>query len=264
MAANAPATRQQGPSPVAVMHQSIQKLRPQIELALPVGMTADRFARCVWTAVRAQPKLLQASPESVLAGVMVAAQMGLEPGPLGHVYLVPYKIKGRQECQLIIGYKGYVHLARRSEGIAIVARPVHAGDHFEYEYGLDEKLVHRPCDAPGELTHVYAVARATDGQRWFRVLAMVEVEARRARSQSAKSDYSPWSTDYESMSLKTSVRALVPFLPLSSLEASRATEADGGVTLGFSHDEYGSGLAVLSEWDLPDEVMGELETGGES
>jgi recombination protein RecT len=248
------------------MHDRLQELRPQIDMALPVGMTADRFARCVWTAIRAQPKLLEASPESVLAGVMVAAQMGLEPGPLGHVYLVPFKVKGRQECQLIIGYKGYVHLARRSEGIAVVARAVHEGDEFQYAYGLDERLIHVPSDNPGPLTHTYAVARAADGQRWFRVLHLAEIEQRKARSRSAHQDTSPWKTDYEAMSLKSAVRALVPFLPLSSLEASQAAEADGGVMLGMSTDSYGSGLVsadVLPEWELPDDVAGELGAGGE-
>jgi len=80
----------------------IQRLEPQLEKALPKHVTADRMARVALTAIRQNPKLQQADPMSLIASVMVAAQLGLEPNtPLGHCYIIPYKT----QAQFQIGYK---------------------------------------------------------------------------------------------------------------------------------------------------------------
>ena len=68
---------------------------------------------------------------------MQAVQLGLEPGLLGHCYILPYK----REATFIIGYKGMIDLARRSGHIqSIYAHAVHENDEFEYELGLHPKL----------------------------------------------------------------------------------------------------------------------------
>lgn len=58
-------------------------MRRQVEKALPMSMRADHFARVLLTECRKTPRLLECSRESFLAAVMTAAQLGLEPGPLG-------------------------------------------------------------------------------------------------------------------------------------------------------------------------------------
>lgn len=66
-----------------------------------------------------------------------------------------------KNVQLIIGYRGMIDLARRSRQIAsLSARVVREGDDFSFEFGLEEKLVHRPGEnEDAQVTHVYAVAR---------------------------------------------------------------------------------------------------------
>ena len=80
----------------------------------------------VMTELRKTPKLLECDAASLMGSIGQVAQLGLEVGGLlGHAYLIPY---GR-ECQLVIGYKGLMELARRSGQIkSIEARAVFEGD----------------------------------------------------------------------------------------------------------------------------------------
>src|SRR5690606_29938873 len=95
------------------IRQYLEKMKPQLAMALPKHITPDRMARIALTTIRTNPKLLECSVPSLLGAVMQAAQLGLEPGILGHCYIVPY---GR-EATFIIGYRGMIDLARRSGNI---------------------------------------------------------------------------------------------------------------------------------------------------
>ena len=201
-----------------LMKDQLSTDRQQQEFAAALGgtMAPERFIRVALTELRRNPKLLTATRESLLGALMVSAQLGLEPGgPLGHLYLVPY----RNQIQLIPGYKGLIALAAR-EGIAIDAHAVHRGDSFEYAYGLRPRLEHIPADDADELTHVWAIARA-GGHRWMRVLTKKEVEQYRRRSMAA--DTGPWVTDYEAMAIKTAIRRLFSVVPVQA--GSRFAEA---------------------------------------
>ena len=211
--------------------QLLETLKPQIARALPKKLTAERFTRIVLTTVRTTPALLRCKPESLMAAVMLSAQLGLEPGPLGHAYFVPYG----QEVTFIVGYKGMIHLARNSgELLSIEAREVCEADEFEYEYGLNPKLRHIPAEGDrGQLTHVYGVAHFKDGGHYFEVLPVSEVERYRQRSATGKgnSPKGPWASDYVAMARKTAIRRMAPYLPLSP-EAAQAVEADEGIVVG--------------------------------
>lgn len=226
----AAAAAQQGNGQVEVaqptVQQTIEQLKPQIMRALPKGMTADRFTRIVLTTLRTTPKLMECNPQSLLAAVMLSAQLGLEPGPLGHAYFVPY---GR-EVTFIVGYKGIIDLARRSGQIkSIEAREVCENDLFEYEFGLDPKLRHVPAMGDrGAPKLYYGVAHFVDGGHYFEVMSLADIEKFRARSKAK--DNGPWKTDYSAMAKKTVIRRMAPFLPVSS-ETARAIEADEGIVV---------------------------------
>ena len=212
-------------------------VRAQIARALPKHLTADRLIRIATTELRKTPKLAQCSPQSFLGAVIQCAQLGLEPGSaLGHVYIVPFdkwKKDGNRwvlvetVATVILGYRGMIDLARRSGQIeSIEAWPVYVGDAFECTLGLDPSLIHKPDwenagrTASDNLRFVYAVARLKDGGRQFAVMSRAEVEVIRDRTFSknrvdaAKYD-GPWKTDFEQMALKTVVRRLFKFLPVS-------------------------------------------------
>lgn len=205
---NAPA------SPANTIAAYLKKMGPEIEKALPKHMDADRLARIALTTIRTNPKLLECSIPSLMGSVMQAAQLGLEPGLIGHCYIIPYG----KEATFIIGYKGMIDLARRSGQIQnIYAHAVYENDEFDYELGLEPKLMHKPyLDGDrGEFVGAYAVAHFKDGGYQFEFMPKSEIEKRRQRSATAKSSHSPWKTDYEEMAKKTVIRHMWKYLPIS-------------------------------------------------
>ena len=253
----APAVRQ-SQDPIQRLSGLVQRMLPEIARALPKHIHADRIARIVTTAIRITPKLAQTSEASFLGAVLTASQLGLEVNtPAGHAYLIPYG----STCQLIIGYRGMLDLARRSGSITkIVARAVHDGDEFSYTMGLDETIVHKPSSAPDRdrkpVTHVYAVAHQIAGPPIFEVLTRSQVMARKARSRSAGSG--PWVTDEAAMMLKTAIRQIWKWLPMSA-EMKRADAMESTddtnvrVTQAAAYDPEitaaleGAGLAIEAE-----------------
>lgn len=229
---------------------AMPNVQAQIKAALPRHMTAERMARIATTELRKTPKLEQCTPMSFLGAVIQCAQLGLEPGnALGHAYILPYdkrkKISGEwrtiaTEAQLIIGYRGMIDLARRSGQIlSLSAQAVYKGDEFECSFGLDPTLKHVPDfenpsrAQPGMLTFVYSVAKLKDGGTQFAVMSRAEIEAIRDRSQAAQNG--PWVTDYEAMALKTVIRRLFKYLPVS-IEMQRAVALDEKADAGLPQD----------------------------
>src|SRR5579875_1232064 len=194
--ANVRATQGSGIAPqrTTTVIDLVRSMRDQFAAALPRQLDADRFVRVAMTTLRTNPRLLQCDQQSLLAALMISAQLGLEPGgPLGHAYLVPFK----SEVTFIVGYRGYIDLARRSGMVrSVYAEAVREGDEFQWTLGLHRDIVHRPGRERGELTHVYAVATYRDGtDPDFVVLDRAKVDSFRRRSKAA--DDGPWVTDYE-------------------------------------------------------------------
>jgi recombination protein RecT len=214
--------------PADKMVRLIKGMTTEIAKALPRHVSPDRMARIITTAIRINPRLAECTPVSFIGAVIQSSQLGLEPNTLmGHSYLVPFfnkkalDGKGAYECQLIVGYMGYVELAYRSNLVSkIIAREVRAGDEFEYAYGTDDYIRHVPSNDPDresqEITHTYAIVKIKGGDTIFTVLTKADIEARRARSASAKKSFSPWLSDYPAMARKSAIRALRPYIPQSS------------------------------------------------
>lgn len=240
-----PATAQA--STATVVREAIERQEGAFAQVLPSVVDPGRFSRLVLTAIKSTPDLMRCfattqGETSVLIATMQCAALGLEPNtPTQDAWLLPRRNQGTWECQLSIGYRGLLKLARRSGTIrTIFADVVRANDEFRWSRGLEaDELVHVPADEDrGELRYVYAVARFRDGGYAFEVLSRHQVEARRAMSDSWKNDkarpYSPWSKWPEQMWRKTALRALIPYLDLSP-EAERALATDER-TLRLSDD----------------------------
>lgn len=217
----------------------IERNMPAIKVALPKHLSPERMARVALTTIRTNPKLQKCNPVSVLASIVQAAQLGLEPGILGHCYIIPYYNKDRgMEAQFQIGYRGMIDLARRSGNIeSIQAHEVYDNDLFELEYGLEDKLKHVPwhligTTEPGNIRGAYMVAKFKDGGHQIHYMPIKEIEAHKKRSKT--SDEGPWVTDYVEMCKKTVVRSAWKWLPIS-IEVMRQVEAkDEAVTVDFS------------------------------
>lgn len=219
----APVAKPKTKAPIIVQQVLSDQFRKQLALAVPKHLNADRMARIAATEVRKNKALLNTEPTSFLGSVMQAAQLGLEPGSaLGQAYLVPY---GNQ-CQLIIGYKGMIDLARRSgQVLSLNAYAVREGDDFNFQLGLKPDIHHVPSLEADRIkkpiTYVYAVATLQGGGYQFEVMSRAEVEAVRAKAKSKNI----WNTYFEEMAKKTVIRRLFKYLPVS-IEALEITNAD--------------------------------------
>jgi recombination protein RecT len=206
----------------------IDRQKPELEKLLGVAPGVERFTSTLLAELRRTPKLYECDPDSLLGAMILAARLGLAPGPLGHVYLVPSKA----ECVFVLGYKGMVELAYRSGFVKDISTGiVHEGDAFAWREGTRAFIDHTPS-GPREdryWTHAYAVARLKTGGSVFRVIFPEDVEQAKARSTNATSPQSPWVTDLIDMIRKTAVRRLAPMLPQSpafsqALAADEASE----------------------------------------
>lgn len=231
--ADAAGIAERDPKKKAVL-ELIYQQKKAIEIALPKSFDAERFTRIVLTEVRRNPTLLRCNPMSLLGAMMLSAQLGLELGPLGHAYLVPFG----QEVTFIIGYRGMIALARRSDQLSTIqAYAVHEGDEFSYNLGLNPDIKHVPADGDNRaLTHVYAIAKYKDGGSNFVVLTKGQVDSYMARSPSRNAKTSPWKSDYEAMALKTAIRRLFPWLPVAVEFAQAVSVADEAPVKGLSAD----------------------------
>jgi recombination protein RecT len=217
--------------PLDKLKNLFEAARPSMLAVIPKHLTPERLIKVALVAVSKTPALMAADPMTVVQSVMTAAQLGLDPaGVLGSAYLVPFRNRktGNAECQLIVGYRGLIDLARRSGQIdSIEARPVFENDAFEVSFGTDTYIKHRPCldGDPGALRFVYAVARLKDtALPVVELMTRAQIEKIRRRSKSG--DDGPWVNDYEEMARKTVVRRISKYLPLST-ELATALELSG-------------------------------------
>jgi recombination protein RecT len=245
---------------------------PRIAKALPrtSRLTPEQICRSMMNEIAMSPDLWECTPQSIFRTVMEAAAMGLAPNRvLGHIYPVAFKDnkKGITVCQTIVGYRGYLDIVRRSGNIQSVSWGiVHEGDVFRYTRGDDERIVHEPKDdAQGEkarpMTHAYCIFRLKDGGVQRVVMTARDVDRIRAKSKTGRNPYGPWSTDYEAMALKSTIRQAWKLLPVS-IEDLRilelAAQRETGDEAEVAHADQQ--MAQITEIDA--EVV-EAATGGD-
>ena len=214
----------------------LTKMKPQIANALPKHLSPERIIRIALTAVSKTPALLECSQNSLLGAIIQSSQLGLEPdGALGEAYIIPYyngKTK-MKEAQFQVGYRGLIALSRRSgEIISINANAVREGDEFDYQFGTEEFLRHKPCENRGKIKYVYAYSKLKDGGHCFIVMSKLEIDKIRAISKASNSG--PWTNHYEEMAKKTAIKRLSKLLPMS-IEYREAVSSDDKI-----HDLSGS------------------------
>ena len=229
------------PDAKASMQVYIKQMQGEIKKALPAVMTPERFTRIVLSALSANPKLAQTTPQSFLAAMMTAAQLGMEPNtPLGQAYLIPYyNSKSRcNECQFQLGYKGLIDLAYRSGEVSIIqAQVVYEHDDFEYELGLDPKLKHKPATHDrGNAIAYYAIFKTKDGGYGFEVMSIDDVTAH-AKKYSKAYASSPWQSNFDEMAKKTVLKKVLKYAPLKS-DFVRGITQDETIKTKIDEDMY--------------------------
>ena len=233
------------------LREYLEKAKPQMLDVLPKYLTPERLVKIALVAISKTPRLLECDQRSILQCVMLGAELGLEAGgPLGHLYLVPYK----NVCTPIIGYQGFVELMHRSGKIAsIEAHAVHSNDEYDMKFGAELVLWHKPNlrEPPKEMVFAYSVARTVAGGTQAVVMSKFEVDKIRERSRAGNNG--PWVTDYEEMAKKTVVRRIAKMLP-KSVQIGRAIAVDEAAEreTGELQDELDMGPDVGLEPEVKD------------
>lgn len=157
------ATGQRQITPVQAFSGFMDKLKPQLELALPKHLSTDRMARLALTAFSSNQQLQRCTHLSIAASMMTAAALGLEPGVNGAGYLIPYK----DTCTFVPGWKGLVDLVSRSGRGTVYTGVIFKDQKYTFTDGARRDLViHNETDLndPEDITHAYAIGWVRDAQ----------------------------------------------------------------------------------------------------
>lgn len=252
-----------------------QQHKGAIAAVLPKHITADRLLKISLGAVRDNQQLRECTVESLFGAVIKCAELGLEPNtPMQHIHMIPFNVRRgdswQKEVQVVIGYRGYIELARRSgEILKIGAHEVRKNDEFHFAYGINETLIHRPAFGDrGPVIAYYAVAKLAGEEHQFEVMTVDQVEEIRDGShgyQQALSKTkrtkdgvivecnSPWFNHAVEMGRKTVVRRLMKYLPLS-IELANAQRLDDAIETG---DGQRLGEVLTGEWSVDPTAVNE-------
>lgn len=218
-----------------IMNARMSALIDVAPAALAKYMDPMRIAKMALHAYQTNPALMECSPQSYFVALYDALKYGLDPtSPHGYAYLVPRKKKACFQ----VGYKGYLHLARKL-GMVRDARAnvVVAGEVFEVDYLADKPINHKwapDVDHTDEEKFVaaYAIAWPTEGGiPHFCVLDRPQVHARRAVAMTQNI----WKAWPDRMWRKTAVLTLfrggeIEINPLFAELMERDTEFEVGET----------------------------------
>jgi recombination protein RecT len=209
--------------------------RRLISLAPRTTSDPTRIFQVCFQHIAYNSDLLACTQESLIGGVFEAIKLGITlGGPMQEGWLIPFKEHGTPKATLIVGYQGYRNIIDRGRAVLdLHPRAVHKADEFDYYYGLNPNIIHKPkvpVLEEKDLRAVYVVANLRGGGRQFEVLEKVEIDQHRAKSRAK--DSGPWVNFYVPMALKTGVRKIAKYLPKSNELLSRALQLDEEADIG--------------------------------
>lgn len=229
--------------------------KDELAAAIPQHITIDRLNRIAVSAISRTPGLANCTRLSLIGGVVISSQLGLELNtPLGHAFLIPYRRNVKQgnqwvpidEAQFQIGYQGIIDLAYRTGlYVYIDATSVYSNDEFDYEYGLNRRLKHKPTDEePGDLIGVYAMYETKTGAKNFKYwpVAKIIAHARRYSKQWDEKEEkfkakSAWADSFEGMAKVPVLKDLLKTAP-KSIEFQRQLSLDGSTKEEIKKDMW--------------------------
>jgi recombination protein RecT len=235
----------------------------------------DRFIGVMTGALKSTPKLAECSHASIVGAMLKCATLRLEPNTVsGQCWLIPRKISGVMECSWELGYKGAIDLGYRSAEIGVIkAKAVYERDLFDIDYGkIQDGVYHKPhiLGDRGKLIGYWAQWIHKDG-RSSDVLFMSQWEMDQHTEQYVKSmssEYSPWNTSYEKMALKTVIKQVLKYAPLSVDDLRQADADDGAIiydskTKQFSSQSVSTADMLRAERSVPEPEYSEPEPAKE-
>jgi recombination protein RecT len=239
---NAPATTN---NPVAAFSGFLDKLKPQLALALPKHMGADRMARLALTAFSTNLALQDCTPKSIAAALMTAGQLGLEPGVNGAGFLIPYKTT----CTFVPGWKGLVDLVSRSGRGTVYTGVIFKDQDYTFIDGAKRDLIihnETDLDAPEDITHAFAIGWVKDANMPIIELWTVgKIKKHRDKYNKVGAKHYSF-RDWEMYCRKVPLLQVLKYMPSSielsnAIAVSNASEAGHGATI--------DGLGIVIEDD---------------
>jgi recombination protein RecT len=208
-----------------------------------LGKKAQGFITSVLQIVASNELLSKADPISIYNSAAVAATLDLPlNNNLGFSYIVPYSNKQKDGstktvAQFQLGYKGFIQLAQRSgQFLTISAKPVYEGQiveddtfegfHFNWKNKLNDNII-----------GYAAYFKLLNGFEKTLYMSVEELKKHGGKySKTFKQQYGLWSTDFDTMALKTVIKLLLSkFAPLS-IEMQTAVKVDQSVVNDENED----------------------------
>ena len=187
------------------------------------GITTQEFIVKVSNAVRKTPELLKCSSQSLFGSILYFAEIGLPFNtPEGFGYITTDFVNGSIEAVPIIGYRGLIEIAYRNPRVkSIRIQAVYEGDEFDYEYGTQEYIRHKPNIKPlsnRKLVAVYAIVKLDTIDPLFVVVHKAQLDELKKISKSANSIYAK-ADIFNVMESKVAIKLLFKTLPKTDNEA---------------------------------------------
>lgn len=225
------ATGQRQITPVQAFSGFMDKLKPQLELALPKHLSTDRMARLALTAFSSNQQLQKCTHLSIAASMMTAAALGLEPGVNGAGYLIPYK----DTCTFVPGWKGLVDLVSRSGRGTVYTGVIFKDQKYTFTDGARRDLViHNETDLndPEDITHAYAIGWVRDAQMpIIELWSVAKITKHRNKYNKVGSRHYSF-RDWEMYCRKVPLLQVLKYMP-SSIEMANAIAVTNSAETGL-------------------------------
>jgi recombination protein RecT len=225
------------------------------DLLSGTNITPQKFKQMLINELERNTKLQEAflkNPASFFASALYCAELNLSPSSLVGEFFFTVSA---EKIKPILGYKGLVALLLRSDKVKkIWAEVVYNEDDFEYELGLEPKMVHIPnfnsiktCD---NIKCIYDCAKVGD-EIMFKVMTLEEIKTIVEILETPSEYYFNDKKDPEKWLLKKVV--LKQLSKLMPKEDDRLLKA-----VSFDDNVEGGGYLVLDDNDTVRVVQGTI------
>jgi recombination protein RecT len=239
---NEVATNEVSTKIVIPAYGTLVKMEDLLSNIVPNEMCAKRLIRLFYVELSKSQKLNKCTVESICGAIMSCAQMGLEPGIAGMVYLIPRWDGDTRTTKLTVqlGYRGMIEMAYRTGVISTIkAFTVYGNDEFSIELGNKDLIIHkRKIGNKGQAIGYYAIVTMKDGEKHFDFMDIEDIEKVRARSKTPNEG--PWISDYDQMAQKTVIRRILKLAPTS-------VNLNAGISFDEAHEYDGQNLDVIGK-----------------
>lgn len=225
------------------------------ELLEGSSMTPAQFKQIVINELKRSPKLQESfikNPASLFASILHCAEMGLNPSQMvGEFFFIPYK----DSITPILGYKGLITLLMRSSKVKkIWSEVVYEDDDFEYELGLEPKLLHTPNHLAvrnsKNIKCIYACAKI-ENEVIFKVMFKNEIQNIINMSKVPNDLFFNDNKDPEQwMAKKTVLKQLAKLMPKDDDRLKKAVSMDDNIE--------GGGYLIMDDNDTVRFVQGNI------